>query len=609
MNYLMNNLKSLDKTNPKLAAYIRNIQKNESISEYEVVKSRIGDPTIRICNYYIHSPFDPIKESFRFMKSQISENASVYVLGGFGLGYHIESLLELTEKEILIVNEPDTSLFIQALSLRDLRSVILSGRVLLFIGEDYNSVISALEQLPGKLVKLIIFRSLYEYKQSYYDTLRETVQNYISRKEVNISTMKRFGKLWLRNLSENAYLLARSPGIEKLDNTFIGVPALLVAAGPSLDEILPYIKELQKKFLLIAVDTALKACIRYGVEPDFTVVADPQYWNSRHLDRCYAEHTILVSDTSTLPAVFRQIKGKTFLYSSPFPLSRFLEEKTEVKGKLKAGGSVATAAWDLCRRLGVKEIICAGLDLGFPNKQTHYKGSLFEQRVHWLSNCFQPAENFSWHALIDAGLFSTKSNKGHLTWSDRRMSLYVKWFEEQMKKYPELKTFNLSDKGVRINGMLPISVKDIIKKDPIRKKINNNLNKVKKIKTSEDLHEQLIFALSDLVKQLRTIQNLAQSGRDQSIKLASSFRYNKSIKSVLQKMDIIDASILEHSGKDIASFMLQDYISSILQEKEQPTPEKIIENSRKMYEELIDSIEFNIKLIQNALKKSKKTQV
>ncbi|MBB6478666.1 motility associated factor glycosyltransferase family protein [Spirochaeta isovalerica] len=608
MSILADNLHALDIHFPSLSHFLKDYSETLTIDDYKTSVSRTGCPTIEINGQLIHSRFDPQKESYRFIENQLSGDASIYIQGGFGLGYHSEALLELTEDEILIIVEPDIKLFYHAMCLRDLRHLINCGRIIFLIDSEPDNVLAILEQFPGKLVQIIITRSLYDYKQNYYDSLRNKVGNYISRKEVNLSTLKRFGKLWLRNLSENAHLLAEVPGIRSLDHLFDGLPALLIAAGPSLDTILPYLEKLKERFILVAVDTALRACLKENVEPDFIVVADPQYWNSRHMDRCPTDQSILISDTSTFPSVFRQIKGKKFLSSSSFPLGLYLEENTELKGKLKAGGSVATAAWDFCRIIGASEIWCAGLDLGFPDKQTHCRGSFFEQRVHWLSERHRPAEDFSWHALIDAGLHKVEANDGGLTWTDRRMNLYVRWFEEQMEKYPVLQSFNISQKGIKIRGMGFSTLAEALKKPINRMEIDLKLNEAGQIEPSPGLYSELIKSIESLIENLSSLHELADRGLQLCHKLEENFKKGHEISRILTELNKIDAAIINQSGKEIAAFILQNFITDLLGEKKSPTPEQTINNSISLYEELNQSIGFHRELLQKALKNTKISQ-
>ena len=607
MSHLQSNLNSLNSRYPFLYESLNDDIKKYDPKMYLIEKSREGSPTLQIDGNYIHSKFDPQREADRYVNSEISREAGLVVFAGFGLAYHIERFLDqYPEKEVLVI-EPDRTFFVFSLSCRDLSKIITSERVQFLIGTKPEDCSVVLEKFPGKTVQLVKLRSIYNKDQVFYDDLDKYIRNYISRKEINLSTLKRFGKLWVRNLSANAGQLSQSPGIFTLENTLAEFPALLIAAGPSLDRIKDHLKELQKKFLIISVDTALRACLEAGVEPDFTVVVDPQYWNSRHLDRCVAENTILLSETSTYPSVFRQIVGKTFLCSSSFPLGLYMEDKTEIKGKLKAGGSVATAAWDFCRKLSIQNIWCAGLDLGFPDKQTHCKGSFFEQRAHWLSERRTPSETFSWHALIDAGLTKIESNSGNVTWTDKRMSVYSRWFEEQMSYYKNIETWNLSDEGIKIEGMPRKTLEEALDLPEIRNELNRQIEQIKKIEVDNSLSAKLDSVFDSLLHELNSLNLLSEKGIIITGSLEESFYKGKDIQPILNKLSVLDNEILHSLSKEIAGFILQNFISNLLNDDHKKNPDQIIKNSFQLYKELQDSTVFHIELLEISKKNIKNT--
>ena len=80
---------------------------------------------------------------------------------------------------------------------------------------------------------------------------------------------------------------------------------LVLGAGPSLDHILPFAAEIAERCVIIAVDTALAALARHAIQPDFAVVIDPQYWNSRHLDRVAPGGTVPICESSVNPRALR----------------------------------------------------------------------------------------------------------------------------------------------------------------------------------------------------------------------------------------------------------------------------------------------------------------
>jgi len=177
------------------------------------------------------------------------------------------------------------------------------------------------------------------------DEARRAAERWNAKGAVNENTLRRFGRLWVRNLARNLGPAATSPGVERLEGLFAGMPALVLAAGPSLDAVLPHVRELSRRALVVCVDTALRSLLRFGVEPDFLVVVDPQYWNWRHLAGLESPSSLLVSETAAWPAIFRGSRRGTFLGGSLFPLGRSIEAFAGGKG-----GDVTVRVWDLAGR-------------------------------------------------------------------------------------------------------------------------------------------------------------------------------------------------------------------------------------------------------------------
>jgi hypothetical protein len=227
--------------------------------------------------------------------------------------------------------------------------------------------------------------------------------------------------------------------------------------------------------VVVAVDTALGLLLRAGLEPDFTVAVDPQFWNGRHLDRAPLPQGCLVAESAVYPPVLRHRAARLRLAGSVFPLGQFIEERTDPKGRLGAGGSVATAAWDFARLLGAGSIWIAGLDLGFPELKTHYKGAVFEGRALNEASRFCPAETRSVQALRDGRPFKAPAAAGGMVLTDKRLSLYAAWFENRFRLYPRVRNYGLGSRGLAIQGLLPAHTADLLALPPRRKEIEGIL--------------------------------------------------------------------------------------------------------------------------------------
>ena len=542
----------------------------------------------------LHSRIDPRREAERAVKEGIPPDSEGIVVFGFGLGYHLEAILSLFPRSTVWVVEPNPSLFQAALELRNCGWLLVHPRVHLLLGTDGNGIDHLIHSIEEIRFAIYRFRPSLEHYTEFYQELERRLQRVSSRRQVNLNTLARFGKLWVRNLSRNLHLLSIHGGIEILRGRFASFPALVIAAGPSLDEVLPYLETLREKFLLIAVDTSYQACIRSGVEPDFVVVMDPQYWNTRHLDRVTGKTSRLVSEPSTHPMIFRKFAGKTFLAGSLFPLGRYLEEKIGKRVPLGAGGSVATSAWDLARVLGCNPIVMAGLDLAFPNKRTHCKGSFFEERVFSLCTRLDPEELHFFRYLQDATPIWRPSNDGRTVLTDQRMLVYRDWFEIQGTLHRGIQTLTLSRSGLKIEGVELTTLQEILEYPSCRSRMNPILQNIDQEPPILPDRRAIEEGKHELLEGLETLEKCARDGI-QLVQLFQS-RHAQHEKIDLELLNRIDEKILSHKYRNIAGFLMAKTLLSL--ELAKPlTVDQTLENSLRIYMDLIDSIRFHKEIL------------
>ncbi|HAE21741.1 MAG TPA: hypothetical protein DCG47_05380 [Spirochaetaceae bacterium] len=341
--------------------------------------ARSGLPTGRMGGSWLHSRYDPENEARLAAEEALALGAELSLLAGLGYAYGAEALL--ASGAVVLAMEPNPACLLACMEERDLCSLFSHERFFLITGMDSGAAASWIERLDPRSLAYMVTPA---YKEPYSEelrALRQVVDRFQEKDRINEATLKRFGRRWVKNLARNADCVLRYPGITRLRGLARGMPATILAAGPSLDEVLPALKDIRERSLIVCVDTALRSALRAGVQPDFVVVVDPQYWNARHLDRCVSPSSILISEAAVWPSVFRLPFRAHYLCSSLYPLGRYIEERAgAAKGSLGAGGSVSTSAWDFARLLCCAPLYLAGLDLGFPGGKTHANASLFEQR-------------------------------------------------------------------------------------------------------------------------------------------------------------------------------------------------------------------------------------
>ena len=577
----------------------------EGDSRVRVVDTVSGFPTAVVDGIFLHSRYDPRRDAAAQVEREIEPGATAVVVLGFGLGYGAEAARKRYPGLPLLVVEPDREIFRAALGARDLGHLLADSRLLLHVGGHPEGLPVLLETLPLLKPGFLRLRAAWEKNPAAYRAAEEIVQSWLLRRDINVNTLNRFGRLWVRNLTRNMNAFLEFPGVARLEGLFAGTPALVVAGGPSLDAIAPRLRELGERLLIVSVNTSLKPCLAAGMEPDFTVVVDPQYWASRYLDWASPGHGVLVAEPSTHPRVFHKTDARFFLCSSLFPLGETLEAAVGEKGKLGAGGSVATSAFDLARLLGASPLYTAGLDLGFPGLRTHCRGGYAEELWFSLSDKLAPVEGRSFRSLREIGLFPVRSAVGGTTMTDRRMLLYKWWFENQLEMRPEISSFTLSPESAEIKGMRPASLDEVMALPIVRPGIDRRMAKVARIRLARSSRGRAESGLKDrierLLKDLDELQALSERGISLSRSLADAIERRSDTGPCLEELDAVDSGILEVSARNIAGFLIQSIIHGISGEGDRRTSaDEVVARGLAVYQGICESAGWQKKMLSRA---------
>jgi len=603
------------------------------LEEIKIDIAPTGDPTLCIKGLHVHSPRDPAREARRLVESlNTADSALPVIILGFGLGYTAEAAASLNRPIIIV--EKYKNLILKAFELRDYSEFLSKNRIIFVIGGSGEGITNALyaaakfsDNAEKKEAPCVIRnKTLTGLEENWYKSAEERIRTWSMREDVNAATHKKFGKRWVRNLSRNMIFIRDLPGVshlaglasadkenltqdaqinsneENAEDAVNNIPVFLAAAGPSLDKIKPLLRDIHERCIIVAVDTSLRFFTANGVQPDFVVVVDPQFWNCRHLDRCMdlktRERTALVAESAVYPPVMNLPFKNKFLCGSLFPLGEFIEKQVDPKGRLGAGGSVATTAWDFARSLGADEIWIAGLDLAFPGLKTHFRGARFEERSNSESCRFNPAEK--WITLVLRGglPFKALSADGGSVLTDRRLSLYAAWFENNFRQYPHVKNFNLFQDGLAVTGLIHEDTKKFLelprRRDEINHRIKNAFikieNKFGEKEEKQKRSERYDKALSVLTNGINGIRTAAEEGAEIT-RRALRYPLNQSQQNkILKELDDITRRLERSEVKEIAGFLLPPVVNDDNNGEEKDQFKNYLKTSQKLFNGILEAV-------------------
>ncbi len=576
---------------------------------WQTEKAKNGNLTVRENSILLHSGYNPEREAQQAASSFDSQNFEAALFLGFGLGYLPDSFCKTHKDKTIILVESEPLHFLASLFFFDWKNILLHKKCILAIGCSHQELLGIVNHFGIKNCVVFCQKNQAAHADSYFEGFQKLLERNRQKEEINSNTLERFASLWLKNNCRNLEKACLLDGINIYKDSAAKLDAVILAAGPSLKKVIPHLAEIKKRSILICVDTALRACLKAGVEPDFVILIDPQYWASRHIEGLKSASSVLITEGAAYPSVFRFKCRKTVVCSSLFPLGQYFEKKlalagavNAVKGKIDTGGSVATSAWDFARFIGAKRIFFAGLDLSYPEKNTHIKGSTFEEAAHKVSTRIKTAETQSSDYLFSIQTEKAFDYTGKPVLTDSRMKMFAWWFESRLASPDSADTYTFCPENLAIPGIKLFSLEDFLKteiKDNEKKDFFEHAEKNSCENFSDEqkteLKNQFVRIKQELSDTLQNLAENAQKGYFICEKIISGSE--KNIERALQKLQEIDVSISDSSVKEIVSlvFPTEKQLKRIFEEETPPDNVK---------QDKLKSNIFRSKIIYRELKKA-----
>ncbi|WP_225071649.1 6-hydroxymethylpterin diphosphokinase MptE-like protein [Desulfuromonas sp. CSMB_57] len=176
----------------------------------------------------------------------------------------------------------------------------------------------------------------------------------------------------LENLADNRH------SASCLIDLFAGKTAVLLAGGPSLDHILPWVQEHRSQLVVLAVSRIARRLKDVGLIPDIFFSIDPQeasYEVSKEM-LFGGERTLFVNSYHVVPRLLSQWQGPSVFVGPRWP---WPDDADEIYLDTP-GPTVTNTAFAVAVEMGFSQIILGGVDLCFsPQGDSHALGSYERQ--------------------------------------------------------------------------------------------------------------------------------------------------------------------------------------------------------------------------------------
>ena len=402
----------------------------------------------------INNPREAVKQMLKStIKSEMGKN-DIIITFGIGLCYLLDEVFNTYESKIYVY-EPDTKLLHFVLSNVDISEHLASGRV--YITDNLKDLLNKLsatyinkdkvEVVYLKNYALVKSKELLELTQKVYETCKT--------KMVDVNTIARFSKKWLLNTLRNISTVNNSSVslLSDLENKFIGQTALVIAAGPSLNENIEKIKANRDKFVIFAVNKVLRTLEANGITPDFAVCLDASAISATYTGlEDYCAKINCISDLKSDAAILLSSFKKHFLTFSEtdFIVKKLINFNKSFK-TYELGGSATTMALVLASKLGFSKIVFTGLDLAFKNDIMYSTGETVNKAPNGQIITGNSTKN----------LVKVKSVTGEMVSTRDDYAAFINHFETLIKDLNIKDVYNTTSFGAAIEGMKNVASEDI----------------------------------------------------------------------------------------------------------------------------------------------------
>lgn len=395
-----------------------------------------------------------------------------YLIFGVGLGIHIPLIHEKINASFYLIVEPNLEIFRLSLFVVDYSLIAKNSNLTFSVAQNEMEFRELFRKHLSNVYIFNHYIKLFKLSDNV-DLYINTVQNVlISQDHLTYSYDRAFKSMYRTNtyIQQDYKILNLSKCYSTI---FPEKPILLLAAGPSLQKEIEFVKQNQDKFIIIAIYATMPLLEKHHIKPDIITQYDEQ--NRQVLntvekvkDISFFDNTIFIFASHVnkkLPQYFK--KENIFMFQGLYQLKKGF-------GRLTSP-SIGELTYALALILAKNnDVYLLGLDLAMTeDKKTHIDG-------HTGSNAFKDLKDENESRIQEYSLrkntIKVKGNFQDIVFTTPVFKLSIDVFNmhTQKHKQKDTKVYNLSD-GAYFHDTPALNTKDI-NIEKLEKLDKNNLS-------------------------------------------------------------------------------------------------------------------------------------
>lgn len=433
----------------------------------------------------------------------------------FVMGIGNRSVLEEIELHIkgeskFVLYEPDLKLLRYIVEYRDITPILIPEKMLISWKKEeeeyaknigYNILSMNWYKLAYNIEVIVCpYESAYMvgFKKLFMEAKTKIFQNFMVFGNSLEDVLQGF-----QQNAKNFMACLETNDLMEIQDKYKGYPAIIVAAGPSLEKNIEELKNAQGKALIISCDASWTACKEHGVKPDMIASIErgietyQYYFENKEFD----DDLVLTAPSLIWDETYKNFKGKTLVvsknddgvdgwWSSYFENARFIN----------TGMSCATLAYAIAYVAGCSPIILIGQDLAYTGNKKHSDFTHTE---------FEGENN----AEESDGLMVEDIN-GELIPTDKYYNLFRFWYEDRIRAEKDKELIDATEGGAKIQGSTIMTLKEAIEKYCTKEKPYTMYGLLSDVHiTKEDVEEkrqEILNAADKMIQELYKVKRRSE---------------------------------------------------------------------------------------------------
>jgi hypothetical protein len=315
----------------------------------------------------------------------------VLAMIGCGLGYHIEEFFNRFEVKHFFLFEPDPDCFYCLMHVIDLKPIFENcfrnnGEIVIKVGGSGNQFANGIHKLfsdhgPFHISRLFVYRHyLSETNDETFKLINDLAYRYSNGWGFMEDEIIGTAHTMLTFKHKLPFLVSKS----KVENNKANLPVVIVGSGPSLDESIDKLKEIQDKCVLFCCGSALKPLLENDIIPDIHIEVErtvsSQDWIENAGTDEQRKKVNLVCLNTVWDGLARFFKDTWMIFKVNDAGTDFAAEYidfSEFEQLHYCNPSVANGALAVATHLGFEEVYLFGTDFGFKDKTKHHSKDSF----------------------------------------------------------------------------------------------------------------------------------------------------------------------------------------------------------------------------------------